>query len=302
LNTSSSTACTSAALKKTPMPLSADLLTLPAAELAAHSRIRLTILPDPPALFEHFARTLAEEIKANNQAERLTRLILPVGPVGQYPRLVEICNAEGISWRSVHTFNMDEYCDWQGRLVPESHPLSFRGFMRQQVFERLDPELRPSAKQTHFPDPLHLDAIRDAIAAVGGIDTCYGGVGYYGHIAFNEPAISRWYKVSAAEFKASLPRLVPLAPDTVVMNSIRNTGGNPGSFPPMGVTLGMADILAARRIRIYCPGGAWQRYAVRMALFSAETVEYPVTLLQAHPDYELILDEATAQPPQVGLV
>jgi glucosamine-6-phosphate deaminase len=284
------------------MDASFDFLSLPAAKLTQHSKVPLTILPDQAAVFEHFARSLADEIVVNNQAGRTTSLILPVGPVGQYPRLVDICNRERISWRSVHIFNMDEYCDWQGRLIPYNHPLSFRRFMRQQVFDLLDPELRIPQEQTHFPDPLNLDAIQQAIAAVGGVDACYGGVGYHGHVAFNEPPISPWYTVSVEEFKASLPRVVPLAPDTVVMNSIRNTGGNPAIFPAMGVTLGLGDILAARRIRIYCAGGSWQRYVARIAMLGEETVDYPITLLQSHPDYELILDAETAQPPQSGLL
>lgn len=283
------------------MPTS-DPFNIPADELQAHSKINLTILPDKNALFQHFALSVAGEIQTNNLAGRPTRLILPVGPVGQYPLLVEICNRQRISWRNVHTFNMDEYCDWQGRWLPSSHPLSFRGFMHEHLFDRLAPDLRIPLDQIHFPDPQNLDGIRREIEAVGGIDTCYGGVGYHGHIAFNEPPISRWYKVSVEEFKTSLPRVVPLAPDTVVMNSTRNTGGNPQVFPAMGVTLGMGDILAARRIRLYCPGGVWQRHVVRMAMFAEETVDYPVTLLQGHPDYELILDSETAQPPQVGLV
>ena len=278
-----------------------DPLTLPAAALPAHSKVRVQILAGQPAVFQSFARSLADEIQANNQAQRPTRLILPVGPVGQYPLLAQICNRERISWRNVHTFNMDDYCDWQGRLLPSDHPLSFRGFMHYHFFQQLDPEVRIPDEQIHFPDPLRLDSIQRAIEAAGGIDTCYGGVGYHGHIAFNEPPISPWYKVSIEAFKASLPRVVPLAPDTVVMNSIRNTGGNPSIFPAMGVTLGMSDILAARRIRLYCAGGAWQRHVVRMALFGEETVDYPVTLLQNHPDYELIVDEETAQPPRVGL-
>jgi glucosamine-6-phosphate deaminase len=279
-----------------------DPLTLPSAELQARSKIKVTILPDQASLFQHFARSLADEIQANNQASRPTRLILPVGPIGQYPLLVEICNQEGISWRCVHTFNMDEYCDWQGRLLPFEHPLSFRGFMFRHFFNRLTQDLRIPDEQVHFPDPLNLDGIRREIEAVGGIDTCYGGVGYHGHVAFNEPPISRWYKVSVEEFKTSLPRVVPLAPDTVVMNSIRNTGGNPNNFPAMGVTLGMGEILAARRIRMYCAGGMWQRHAARMAMFGEEMVEYPVTLLQSHPDYELILDRETAEPPPVSLI
>jgi len=226
-----------------------------------------------------------------------TRLILPVGPVGQYPILAQICNQERISLRHTHTFNMDEYCDWQGRWIPQDHPLSFRGFMQHAFFQVLDADLSIPAEQVHFPDPLNLDQISQDIQEVGGIDTCYGGIGYHGHLAFNEPPLSRWFQVSVEEFKASKTRVVPLAADTIVMNSIRNTGGNPRNFPPMGVTLGMADILAARRIHLYCPGGMWQRHAVRMALFGEPGVEYPVTLLQGHPDYILYLDEATAESP-----
>ena len=278
-----------------------DPMTLQVEALQDHAKIRVQILANPAAVFEHFANSLADEIKANNAAQRPTRLILPVGPIGQYPLLVERCNRERISWRNVHTFNMDEYCDWQGRMLPADHPLSFRGYMRKNVFDQLDPDLRIPEGQIHFPDPLNLDRIRQEIEAVGGIDSCYGGLGYHGHVAFNEPPISPFFTVSVEEFKASLPRVVPLAADTVVMNSIRNTGGNPKNFPAMGVTLGMGDILGARRIRMYCAGGAWQRHVVRVAMFGEETVEYPVTLLQGHPDYMLLLDEETAKPPLVGL-
>jgi glucosamine-6-phosphate deaminase len=83
----------------------------------------------------------------------------------------------------------------------------------------------------------------------------------------------------------------------VVLNSIYATGGNPAAMPPMAVTLGMADILASRRIRLYCSGGRWQRMVLRIALIADEDVEYPVTLLQGHPDYAIISDQETAQPP-----
>ena len=279
------------------MPDMDAFLKIAAQDITQLNRVPVKILPDPASLFLQFARSLADEIKANNEANQPTRVILPVGPVGQYPYLVEICNQERISWRNTFTFNMDEYCDWQGRWIPADHPLSFRGIIHRSLFDRLHPDLRIPVEQTHFPDPLNLDRISQEIQAVGGIDTCYGGVGYHGHIAFNEPPISRWFQVSILEFKNSKTRIVPLAADSIVMNSIRNTGGNPRNFPPMGVTLGMADILAARRIRIYCPGGMWQRHTARMALFADPCVEYPVTLLQGHPDYILYMDEETAQPP-----
>ena len=274
-----------------------DYLTISVEDLPQLSPVTIQILPDPASLFHRLARSIADEIKGKNAAGLPTRLILPVGPAGQYPILAEICNHERISLRNTHTFNMDEYCDWQGRWIPRDHPLSFRGIMQRKFFDLIDYDLRIPAEQIHFPDPLDLDQISQDIRDVGGIDTCYGGIGYHGHIAFNEPPITRWSQVSVEAFKNSKTRIVPLAEDTIVMNSIRNTGGNPRNFPPMGVTLGMADILAAQRIRIYCPGGAWQRHAVRVALFGKPCVEYPATLLQDHPDYCLYMDLETAEPP-----
>lgn len=101
------------------------LLSLPANDWPQASKVRLEIVPDLDALYLHFARSIADEIKARNAAGQPTRLILPVGPVNQYPLLVRICNQERINWRNVYTFNMDEYLDWLGRSLPVEHPLSF---------------------------------------------------------------------------------------------------------------------------------------------------------------------------------
>jgi glucosamine-6-phosphate deaminase len=273
------------------------ILSIPDDELARAGKVQLEIVRDLNRLYLHFARNIANEIKAHNEAGEPTRLILPVGPIGQYPLLVQICNQEAISWQNVHTFNMDDYLDWQGRSLSLDHPLSFEGYMRREVFAQLDPALRIPDKQIHFPDPRNLDRVSQQIADLGGIDTCYGGIGYHGHVAFNEPPISRWYKLTPDQFRHSLTRIVPLAPETVVMNSIRATGGNPAALPPMAVTLGMRDILAARRIRLYCQGGTWQRTILRIALLGEEDVDYPATLLQSHPDYAIITDQNTAQAP-----
>ncbi|MGD8491436.1 MAG: glucosamine-6-phosphate isomerase [Anaerolineae bacterium] len=273
------------------------ILSIPADELPRRSKVGLEILPDLEALYEHFARSIADEIAGRNATGQPTRLILPVGPVDHYPHLVEICNRERISWQQVYAFHMDDYLDWQGRPLPLDHPLSFEGFMRRTVYDRLDGALRIPEDQILFPDPRHLERISQRIAEVGGVDTCYGGVGYHGHLAFNEPPVSRWYKLTPEEFRASITRIVALAPETVVMNSIRSTGGNPAALPPLAVTLGLADILAARRLRLYCQGGAWQRTVLRIALLGDEDVDYPVTLAQNHPDYVVITTRHTAEPP-----
>jgi glucosamine-6-phosphate deaminase len=281
------------------MEIYPEYLQIPANELTRQSKIPLEILPDLPALYKHFARSIADRIQSNNLIGNPTRLILPVGPIGQYPILVEICNKERISWENVHIFHMDEYCDWQGRSISRGHPLSFRGFMEREVYSKLDPNLHIPEDQRHFPDPIQLDEISREIQTVGGIDCCYGGIGYHGHIAFNEPIISRWYEVSAEAFLRSKTRIIKLAPETVVMNSIRATGGNPAALPPMAVTLGMADIYAAKRIRLYCQGGAWQRTVLRIALMVEDDVRYPVTLLHKHGNIKIITTENTARTPKI---
>jgi glucosamine-6-phosphate deaminase len=284
------------------MQLSPQQLTFSPNELISSSSIPLTILTDSDALFEHMARSIADEIKANNGSGQPTRFILPVGPVGQYPLLVKICNQERISWKNVHTFNMDEYCDWQGRPLPSDHPLSFKQYMMTQVFNQLEEELRIPLEHIHFPDPLHLDEISQQIEKAGGIDTCYGGIGYHGHIAFNEPPNTLYSRVSLDEFKQSQTRIVHLNPDTLVMNSTWNTGGNPYALPSMAVTMGFKDILASRRIRLYCSGGSWQRTVLRVALLSKPDLDYPVTLLKDHPDYAIIADLDTALPATTSLI
>jgi glucosamine-6-phosphate deaminase len=269
---------------------------LPVEQLQQDAKAPLRLAPDRPALYEAFAREIADEIKTRNAAGAPTRLILPVGPIGQFPALAEICNRERISWKSVWTFNMDEYCDWEGRSIPLEHPLSFEGYMRREFFAQLDPELRIPDDQVFFPRIERIDEVSETIDKLGGIDTCYGGIGIHGHVAFNEPPISRFYQVSLEEFRNSRTRVLPLAPETMVMNSIRRVGGNFYTFPPMAITVGMKDILESRRIRLFCDGGDWQKAILRIALLGEVSTHYPATLLQEHPDAMITADADTAAP------
>lgn len=266
--------------------------------LRQHSSIKLEVYAKDE-LYVHLARSIAQEIKENNLKGRPTRLILPVGPKQHYRILAEMINRERINCHDLFTFNMDEYLDWQGRLISEDHPLSFRGYMKNNFFGLLDPELAPPDNHIHFPDPLNLDLLAEKIEEVGGIDTCYGGIGIHGHIAFNEPPISPYFQVSLEEFGNSTTRVLNLTPETITMNASRAAGGNFLEFPPMAVTIGMKEVLASKRIRLYADGGEWQRFAVRMALAGPLSITYPVTLLQRHQDAAIICDEDTAKAPDM---
>jgi glucosamine-6-phosphate deaminase len=84
--------------------------------------------------------------------------------------------------------------------------------------------------------------------------------------------------------------------NSVVVQSINFCGGSSDLIPPMGFTLGMKDILAARKIRLYVAGGKHHRAVFRIALLAEPTIDYPSTLVQGHPDCILYTDDATARP------
>jgi len=275
---------------------STEILHMPVPELLQRARTGVHLFPTVEAMLEHMADTMANELKRNNQAGAPTRWILPVGPVKQYFRLVDICNAQRISWKNVDIFQMDEFLDWEGRPIPISHPLSFEGFMRQQVIERLPENLRPHPDRVHFPSPFQPDEMLKQMEAAGGVDTCYGGIGYHGHIAFNDPPISRWFRISVEKMRQSTTRVVALGDDSIVVQSIQCAGGSSEMIPPMAVTIGMKEILSARQIRLFLAGGERHRAIFRMTLLAEPTVWYPATLIQGHPDCVVHTDEATARP------
>ncbi len=270
---------------------------LPVDELRRCARIPFRLLKDIPSVLEDFARSIATMIRDRNARQEPTRLILPVGPVAQYPILVDISRRERISWNNVHVFQMDEFLDWQARPIPVDHPLSFEGFLRRELYAHLDiPE-----SNIHVPNPFRPDEISQQLAALGGADLCCGGIGYHGHVAFNEPPISRWHKVSIDELRNSLTRVVALGADSILVQSIACAGGDSQAIPPMAVTLGMRDILSSRRIRLYCTGGERHRAIFRRAVAGEISPDYPVSLVQSHPYAEVIADEATARPILIGL-
>ncbi|MBN1262393.1 MAG: glucosamine-6-phosphate isomerase [Anaerolineae bacterium] len=272
------------------------LLSLSPEALAARCAGHLVILESLEALHQHFAGAVVAEIKTRAAAGAPTRLILPVGPTGGYPILAEWVNRERISLRTCWFFFMDEYADHTGCAFPAGHPLSFKGTMERLFFSRLAPELAPPPDQVVFPDEMNIHTLAQRIDALGGIDTCYGGIGIHGHLAFNEPE---------PQVSETGPRLVYLNAYTVTINAVRaGVGGNLEGFPHKAYTLGMRQILGARRIRLYCRNDGvydWANTVLRLAVLGAPGDDYPVTYIRGHADYSVITDRATAASPGVVL-
>jgi glucosamine-6-phosphate deaminase len=273
------------------------MLRIPCEELKEHTDIPIRIFLDVEALYKNIARQMASLVKNNNERGLNTRMILPVGPTRQYPYFAQIVNEERIDCRTLWTFNMDEYLDWKGKPIPEDHPMSFKGCMKDLLWSKIDEDLRMPFAQMFFPHPQRMDEMDEKMDELGGTDICFAGVGYHGHVAFNEPVISRWYKVTEDEFLNARTHIVSIADDTFVINSVREAGGNCEIIPPFAVTIGMKDIMASKHIEglFYC--GEWQRTVFRRTLFQEPTLDYPGTFLKLHRSFSISIDSNTAAPP-----
>ena len=157
--------------------------------LGRGSPIGVSVVADAAALTHQFAADLLDHYRAVKTAGRdKVVFIVPVGPVGQYDVLAERCNETGEDLRDLVVINMDEYLTPDGRaLISTDDPLSFRRHMDVHFYERLDPELAPPPEQRVFPLPDDPEIVARTIAACGGVDVCFGGVGVTGHVAFNDP-------------------------------------------------------------------------------------------------------------------
>ena len=80
-------------------------------------------------------------------------------------------------------------------------------------------------------------------------------------------------------------------------------GGNLAGFPRYAYTIGMKEILSARRIRLYCRNGIaldWANTVLRLALFGEPGDDYPVTHIRGR-NYVIVSDRDTLRSPLIVL-
>jgi glucosamine-6-phosphate deaminase len=274
----------------------AEWLAIPAQELGARSRVPLTICETKDELYRHFAQEMFDEIARAAERREELAVIVPLGPKAHYSLLAQMVNEAQLPLRHVTYFGMDQWLDWQARPLRWEHPFNLEAYFHRHYLALIDESLRPPPENVVFPSVLALDAASEAIRA-REVATTYGGFGFQGHLAFNEPPATRWSPVTIEALRAGDTRIAPLAVDTIIAHAQRALGGNVAGIPPMAVTLGMRDLLSARRIRLYTDGGAWKQTILRILLFAEPTVDYPVTLATDHPDVRVVVDAESAKPP-----
>ena len=116
-------------------------------------------------------------------------------------------------------------------------------------------------------------------------------------MAYNQARRHPYSAISLDELAASSVRIQENNWDTVLALAQRTFGAAWQFVPPMSVTLGMRECLSAAKVRLFSDTGAWKQTALRVALFSEPTPEYPMTLLQKHPDALITATVETASHP-----
>lgn len=199
-------------------------------------------------------------------------------PLRLYQELIRMHRDEGLDFRHVTTFNLDEYVG-----LPPEHDQSYRYFMRENFFRHINID----QARTHVPNGIAADlhsecrAYEHRIAEAGGIDLQLLGLGRNGHIGFNEPTGSlrsrTWLKILSEQ---------TLKDNSAVFGSLEG-------MPKHALTMGIGTILDAKRILLLAFGPAKVR-AVEHMVEGPLAAICPGSALQMHPRATVILDENSA--------
>ena len=267
-----------------------DYFQISSGQLGRDAKIPLIKLGDSGEVFYEMALEMVNAIREHNAQGKRTVFICPVGPVGQYPIFVRLVNRERISLRNCWFINMDEYLEDDGTYIDAEDPLSFRGFMERSVYSRIDPELVMPPCQRIFPDPADPGRVGRIIEELGGVDIAFGGIGINGHLAFNEPREDlTWEK-----FARLSTRVLDISPETRTVNAISDLNGAIDAMPKKCITIGMAEILGAKKVRLGVFRD-WHRAVVRQAAYGPVSAHFPATILQTHPDARIYVNENAAK-------
>jgi len=275
-----------------------DWCKFPPDQLERHPQLKIpfNLCRDANEMGTLMARELVDEIQAHNRLGEPTRAIIPCGPSCWYKPFTDLVNKEKVSLKNLVVFHMDECLDWQNRELPRNHPYSFRGFMEHHFYAPVLKEQSVLPENRHWLNASNVEEIRAKIWDAP-IDITYGGWGQDGHIAYNQTRRHPYSQISLDELRNSTIRVQENNLDTILSLAQRTFGAAYQFVPPMSVTLGIKECLSARKVRLFSDTGSWKQTALRVALFGPLTCEYPITLLQEHPDAHITATLETATHP-----
>ncbi|TGE28469.1 glucosamine-6-phosphate deaminase [Hymenobacter metallicola] len=245
-------------------------------------KLPVTIFDDAQEGAVTLAYEIAELIRSKQRRGEMVVLGLATGssPISVYRELVRLHREEGLSFRNVITFNLDEYYPMQ----PDELQ-SYVYFMHEHLFKHID--ILP--QNIHIPDgTLPIDKVKDycqayekQIEECGGLDLQLLGIGRTGHIGFNEPG-------SAITSTTRLVKLDPLTITDAAKDFIKEE-----YVPLRALTMGVGTIMKARKIMLM----AWGEGKAKILHKTVEgrvSDEVPASFLQLHPRVAVVVDQWAA--------
>ncbi len=245
-------------------------------------KIPVTIFEEAQEACIKVAEEIADLIRLKQQQGSNAVLGLSTGstPKKIYAEFIRLHRQEGLSFKNVICFNLDEYFPISGESIQ-----SYKYFMKENLFNHIDIE----PKNYHIPDgQIGLENIKQyceeyehKIQAAGGIDFQLLGIGRNGHIGFNEPG----------SHISSSTRLITL--DRITRSDAAVDFSGIANVPRKAITMGINTILSAKRI-VLLAWGERKADIIKMAVEGPVIEFVPASYLQAHPNTSLVVDDAAA--------
>ena len=198
-------------------------------------------------------------------------------PIGLYKELVRKAEADRALFEALRIVKLDE---WGG--IPGHDPGSCERYLKTRLLDPLavTADRYISFASTPEEPAAECERIRSELAQRGPIDVCILGLGVNGHIGFNEPGPSLIPQCHVARLSEESRR-------HAMVRSMHGT-------PHFGLTLGMQEILAARRI-ILLVAGAGKHQAIAGLLSGEVSTSLPASLLWLHQNVDCLIDQHATQ-------
>src|SRR5262244_2823085 len=229
--------------------------------------MKIRVFADKRALGRAAAEQAATAIQNCLRQNGEARIIAATG-ASQFEFLDELTKSDGIRWKQVEMFHLDEYLG-----VPETHPASFRKYLLDRLINKV------GIVRHHL-----IDGAKDSAEVIAGmtreirkapIDVAFLGIGENGHLAFNDPPAD--FQTEEAYIMVHL--------DQACRRQQLAEGWfqNLSDVPRRAISMTIRQILRSKQILCVVPDTR-KAEAVAKCLQSEITPQAPASILRTHPD------------------
>ncbi|MFN7116967.1 MAG: galactosamine-6-phosphate isomerase [Saprospiraceae bacterium] len=194
-------------------------------------------------------------------------------PLKTYQLLVEYYNKNPDLFSALRLLKLDE---WGG--VPMDDPQTCESFLQENLVKplKISSERYLSFRSDAADPQLECKRMQNILDTQSTVDLCILGLGKNGHIGFNEPAAALTPHCHVAKLTAdSMQHSMAQAMQ---------------QKPTYGITLGIKDILQAKKI-ILLVTGSNKKQIMQQLLHATITTYLPASFLWLHNDVECLVDK-----------